>query len=144
MNHLSSEGEQWCTPILIFITHQFGQICLALTAAAPSLPSTAGCFLYFSFIDSIIHPSIHSSINFFVLCQWSIDRGESSHLHQRQQQDQPAIIVITVCAYIGLLCFVPHLPSSAGSLSSNLPVITNSRQGNRRKNLEGGKKWECG
>lgn len=59
-------------------------------------------------------------------------QGTQPLLHQRQQQDQPAITVITVCAYIGLLCFVPHLPSSAGSLSSNLPVITNSRRGNRR------------
>ncbi len=105
-------------------------------------------FLFFLLLFlSLIHLFTRSFIHLFIFfapCQWSIDWEDSTHLHQRQQQDQPAIIVITVCAYIGLLCFVPHLPSSAGSLSSNLPVITNSRRGNRRKKLRGRKKRECG
>lgn len=143
---LSSEREQWCTPILFYFSPLWRQIGPCLDSSCPTL-QLCGFLLFpsFPFIDFFNLPLIH----LFIV--WPCVTGQQTAgsltlLQQRHWQDQPAIIVITVRAYIGLLCFVPHLPSSAGSLSSNLPVIANSRRGSRPSNAirEGGKKWECG
>lgn len=143
---LSSEREQWCTPILFYYSPLCGQIGPCLDSSCPTLQQCGFLlFLGFPFIDFFSLPLIHLFIvRPSVTGQQTA--GSLTLLQQRHWQDQPAIIVITVPAYIGLLCFVPHLPSSAGSLSSNLPVIANSRRGSRQSNAirERGKKWECG
>lgn len=131
---LSSEREQWCTPILFYYSPLCGQIGPCLDSSCPTLQLCGFLlFLGFPFIDFFNLPLIHLFIvRPSVTGQQTA--GSLTLLQQRHWQDQPAIIVITVPAYIGLLCFVPHLPSSAGSLSSNLPVIANSRRGSRRSN----------
>lgn len=114
---------------------------LLLFDSGRTVPVCFACLrplFFYRFVCSPIRPSAHWSIDtVFDLRRWSAgQRGlDPLTVVTGSSRISPAIIVITVCAYIGFCCFVPHLPSSAGSLSSNLPVITNSRRGNRRKKL---------
>lgn len=50
-----------------------------------------------------------------------------------RRRDDPAITVATGRAYTGLLCSVPHLPTSAGGPMANLPVVKTGQKRNAAK-----------
>lgn len=124
------------TSSLILLSNVYGSVCLWQRPHRPRLFRMSPSSFLLS-VRLFTHSSIRPLIHWYSIWPASVVSGPKGldplTVVTGSSGISPAIIVITVCAYIGFCCFVPHLPSSAGSLSSNLPVITNSRRGNRRK-----------